>query len=325
MSVAGVPPIPTTAPSDAMSMGGQRPPPYGGRYHHQPQPQSSASVSSASFTPLVTVDTASGGGVGGAGAVGSMSTEYNDYFGASSSSYSHGGFNLHQQQLQQPTYASLIAEAENHHHHHHNQQYGGSPSLRQQPMVYGTNSGGGAGRVTPSLQRFIGSLTSKLPDLQVPGGVGVGGGGGMEAAAAAAAAAAVAYSVPHVMGLAASAPSAPSPHPSNLISPAYSPRSVTNAGGGGGGKRSGGGANSMDQDGKPGSFKSRSKKESHNRSAFPCFILFFVSPIFAFPFHYLSFHVSLRPPFPFCLVRNIFIFGLNGDHMSPATCVHALF
>lgn len=109
-------------------------------------------------------------------------------------------------------------------------------------------------------------LTSKLPELQFPnaGTTGVGHPqsglppGSME----------MAYSAPHMMGVLASSPHA------SIISPAYSPCSVTTQGSGGGAgpgngnnKRSLGacGSVSIDADNKPGAFKARSKKESHNR------------------------------------------------------------
>ncbi|KAL5965473.1 Transcription factor EB, partial [Taenia solium] len=208
--------VPTTATSAATTselipMGQQRPPSYGSsgggaRFHD----------SSASFAPLVTVDTTGG-------------TDFPDYFSptastASSSFNAPSAFNSHHSV--QSTYASLISETD---------LYAGR-QLAQPHLSY-VNSAGGA----PSLQRFIGGLTNKLPDLQCTTG------GNMD----------VAYPTPHMVGLAAS------PHAS-LISPAYSPSSVTTQGSGGGG---GGSCKRtvLDADSKPGAFKSRSKKESHNR------------------------------------------------------------
>ncbi|VDM34213.1 unnamed protein product [Hydatigera taeniaeformis] len=208
--------VPTTAtnaanPSELIPMGQQRPPSYGSsggaRFHDS---------SASSFTPLVTVDTTGG-------------TDFPDYFSptastASSSFNAPSAFNSHHSV--QSTYASLISETD---------LYAGR-QLAQPHLSY-VNSAGGA----PSLQRFIGGLTNKLPDLQCTTG------GNMD----------VAYSTPHMVGLAAS------PHAS-LISPAYSPSSVTTQGSGGGG---GGSCKRtvLDADSKPGAFKSRSKKESHNR------------------------------------------------------------
>lgn len=121
-------------------------------------------------------------------------------------------------------------------------------------------------------------LTSKLPELQFSNTTTTGVGhpqsgippGSME----------MAYSAPHMMGVLASSPHA------SIISPAYSPCSVTTQGsGGGGGAGSGNNKRSLaacasvsiDADNKPGAFKARSKKESHNRStslSFPQICLF---------------------------------------------------
>ena len=211
--------------SDLLHLGQQRPPSYGPsggnpssgtRFHD-------ATSTAVSFAPLVTVDTTGG-------------TDYHEYFPpTAATSTIPSSFNppstFSSHHSVQSSYASLISDSD---------LYAGRQIPQPPHLTYMNSVPGGT---APSLQRFIGGLTNKLPDLQC-----VTGGGNIDAA----------YSTSHMVGLGSSS------HAS-LISPAYSPSSVTTQGSGGGG---GGNCKRavLEADSKPGAFKSRSKKESHNRS-----------------------------------------------------------
>ncbi|KAM7535874.1 hypothetical protein Aperf_G00000094275 [Anoplocephala perfoliata] len=215
--------VPTSAPpagaahntTELMTIGGAG---------QQPRPPSYAGTSSSatsSFTPLVNVD---------ATTLGANSADFTDYFNAPSSAAAAVAVFNNSHHAVPSTYASLISE---------NDPYGARTPMATAQLP--------ASHIPfMSTSRFIGGLTSKLPDLQCAAAPP----GPME----------MAYSAPHMVGALASSPHA------SLISPAYSPSSVTTQGSGGGG---GGGGSSkrsvLDVDSKPGAFKARSKKESHNR------------------------------------------------------------
>ncbi|VDL19612.1 unnamed protein product [Hymenolepis diminuta] len=237
--------VPTSSSSsqDLMTAAGQQQPQQS-RTSYAGTPTTSTT---SSFTPLANVDATS---IGNRGSGSDFSEYFNHFNGLHTNINTSSSFS-----------SSLMLDGEHY------------SSAARLPMSSGISVvPPGAPHMPPA---YVSSshfsthgLTSKLPELQFSNTTTTGVGhpqsgippGSME----------MAYSAPHMMGVLASSPHA------SIISPAYSPCSVTTQGSGGGGGGAGSGNNkrslaacasvSIDADNKPGAFKARSKKESHNRS-----------------------------------------------------------